>query len=65
MDREQIEKEFSEIIEKTKGLIDSAYVCGYRDGYFECMIHKYKSKNDDEIIEPKNRIQLTVGGRYD
>jgi len=56
MDKDQIEKELDEIVERTRKLIDDAYVCGYKDGYFECMIHKYKP-----LKEPKrNEIQISL-----
>ena len=56
MDKEQIEKELNEMFGKTKKLIDDAYVCGYKDGYYECMIHKYKP-----LDEPKrSNIQISM-----
>ena len=56
MDKEQIENELSKMFEKTRKLIDDAYVCGYKDGYYECMIHKYKP-----LKEPKKSgIQISL-----
>ena len=50
MDKGQIEKELNDLFEKTKKLVDDAYICGYRDGYYECMIHKYRAKEEDPKI---------------
>jgi len=55
MDKEQLEREFDEILKRTRKLIDDAYVCGYKDGYFECIVHKHKATEeplvDDSIIQ--------------
>ena len=58
MDREQIEEEFNKIFDRAKKLVDDAYVRGYRDGYFECMIHKYAAKQDEPEITDK--VQVSV-----
>ena len=58
MDKEQIEKELNDICDKTKKIIDDAYVRGYRDGYFECMLHKYAAKQEDEEIKDKFQVSI-------
>ena len=56
MDKNQIEEELNRMIKRTKDLIDEAYICGYKDGYYECMIHKYKP-----LEEPKtSKIQVNA-----
>lgn len=40
MDRGILEQRLLKIQEETRQLIDDAYICGYKDGYFECTCHK-------------------------
>lgn len=58
MNREQIEDELDEIMNKTRKLIEDAYICGYRDGYIECITHKYKDAHRDE--SNSRRIQVSL-----
>lgn len=50
MDREFIEQRLLKIQEKTRKLIDDAYVCGYKDGYLECTCHKGLAMNEGAKI---------------
>ena len=51
MDRDAIEKELEIIMERTRKLINDAYVCGYKDGYCECI--GTRSKINNEIKDKK------------
>ena len=57
MDRDAIEKELEYILERTKELIDHAYMCGYKDGYCECIGTKNKINNENMN---KKAIQISV-----
>ena len=58
MGRGEIEKELNSLFEKTKKLVDDAYVKGYKDGYFECIVHKYASKQEMPEIEDKVQVSI-------
>ena len=54
MDREQVERELSETFSNIKKIIDDAYVSGYKDGYFECMVHKHNAFDEIQFQEDKH-----------
>ena len=58
MDRNTNEKELESILERTRKLIDDAYMCGYKDGYCECIRTKNKVKSETQ--NNKRVIQLSV-----
>ena len=45
MDRELIEEQISNIQEQIRDLIDKAYMCGYKNGYIDCLNAKCKNQN--------------------
>lgn len=57
MNREKIEEELARLQEETRKLIDEAYMCGYKDGYVECVNSKNRVKNMDET---RKVIQVTT-----
>ena len=60
MDRELIEQKLQEIHEETRKLIDDAYVCGYKDGYMECTLHKGLVKTN--AYETQKMATVSIGG---
>ena len=62
MDRELIEQKIQEIQEGIRKLIDDAYVCGYKDGYMECTLHKGLAKSSDVYEMQKPVTTISIGG---
>ena len=58
MNKDQIEEILNELSDSTRKLIDDAYVCGYKDGYLECIANKYKELNREKT--QTNTIQLSL-----
>ena len=57
MDREIIEQRLLKIQEETRQLIDDAYICGYKDGYFECTCHKGMAMTGVYLSSPKEEFK--------
>ena len=58
MNKTEIEEELNSIFKNIKNIIDNAYICGYRDGYYECMFHKYRAIEEEPEI--KDYIQISM-----
>ena len=57
MDRDLIEQKLQEIQELTRKLINDAYICGYKDGYFECTYHKGMAATET-YLTPKEETKI-------
>ena len=60
MDRELVEENLSKVFEETRKIINDAYVAGYKDGYFECMMHKHMSEEIESRPQEKTQLTLTT-----
>ena len=60
MDKELIEQTLQAIHEETRKLINDAYICGYKDGYLECVNQKGRTQ---EIEQRKNSVSISLSRR--